>query len=181
MLYTMIVNIMRQDTIEDRRRSVAMLRRRRLSIRQIVRALEKEGKVNPEKNTPWTIGTIQKDLDFLRKQARREAMKDTLEHRSEILADYHELLRVAWQGMKYTEVRKILGDIRSMLGTDAPQVIIMEQTLQNMEDGVRRLGIEFANEPEIYERAVKALAGEAYAELMATDFAEDGAGEDYLN
>lgn len=145
--------------IEDRRREVAALRRRRLTMRQIQKALQEAGRVNPHTGTPWSLGVIKKDVDAIIAEAKAAAVRDITEHRAEILADYHELLRLAWAERRYEDARKVLKDMREMLGTDAPQVIVFEQMQEQMESALTALELEFMNEPATLERAYAALMG----------------------
>lgn len=153
-------NTSSQDIIEERRMYVAKLRRQgRLSYRQIAKYLEKEGKLNPHTQKAWSYVTIKKDLDTLKEQARAEAMQETVEHKAEILADYHELLNVAWQGKQFVEARNVLREMRALLGTDAPQVAVFEQMVKQMDSALDALEEEFKNEPDILQRAFSALMG----------------------
>lgn len=145
--------------VEDRRREVAALRRRRLTIRQIVKALADAGRVNPKTGTPWALGTIKKDLDALQAQYRAAAMRDVTEHKSEILADYDELMRIAWQERNHTELRHLLAAVRELLGTDAPQVLVIEQVTRIMDEALDRLEAEFRDDPTALARAHAALVG----------------------
>lgn len=144
---------------EERRRAVAALRRRRLTMRQIVEALARNGQVNPRTKKPWSLAQINKDIAFLQDAARAEAVKDVSEHKAEILADYHELLRLAWAEKRYDDVRRVLKDMRELLGTDAPQVIVFEQVQERMLEAVDAIEREFADDPALAERALRALMG----------------------
>lgn len=128
-------------------------------MRQIVDALAKSGNVNPRTKKPWSLGVIKKDIDALKEAARAEAIKDVSEHKAEILADYDELLRLAWREKRYEDVRKLLKDVRELLGTDAPQVIVFEQVQQVMTDAVEALEREFSDDPALLTRALDALMG----------------------
>lgn len=150
-----------QFITEERRREVAALRRRRLTMRQIAQALEDAGRVNPRTGRPWSLAIIGRDVQHITDQARAEAVRDISEHKAEILADYHELLRIAWSEREYDRVQRILGDLRSLLGTDAPQVIIFEQVTERMTAALDALEAEFRDEPALLERAWRALMGAA--------------------
>lgn len=155
----MALNTSEALIVEDRRREVAALRRRRLTIRQIVAALERAGRINPRTNKPWGLATIKGDIDALQEQARSEALREVSEHKAEILADYQELMRLAWTEKRYEDVRKILKDVRDMLGTDAPQVVIFEQVAERMTEALEALEREFRDDPSTLERAHRALMG----------------------
>lgn len=153
------VNTSRALIVEDRRREVAALRRRRLTMRQIEKALAEAGRTNPWTNKPWSLYVIKTDIDAITAEAKAQAIRDITEHRAEILADYHELLRLAWAERRYEDARKVLKDMREMLGTDAPQVIVFEQVQAQMENALIALETEFMHEPATLERAYAALMG----------------------
>lgn len=144
---------------EERRAVVASLRRQRLSMRRIVARLEEEGHLNPTTGSPWSIATIHRDIEMLQDAARAEAMKDITEHKAEILAEYQELISLAWSEKRYDDVRLNLKEVRALLGTDSPQVIVFEQVHARMVEALTALEAEFADEPAVLERAVNALVG----------------------
>ncbi len=158
----MALNQSQADIIEDRRREVAILRRRRLSYRQIARALEKAGRVNEQTGEAWSYYTIKNDLDALKELAKAESLKQTSEHKAEALEDYQELLRVHWNKADHEGVRKVWKDIRDLLGTDAPQVIVFEQVQKQMDAALDALEREFAHEPALLERTLNALMGQSH-------------------
>lgn len=145
--------------VYERRRRVAHLRRQRYSMRQIAEKLHEEGITHPFTGKPYSLRTVFGDIHWLQDTARDEAIKDISEHRTEILADYQELLSCAWRDHRYEDVRKVLKDIRELLGTDAPQVIVFEQIAQRMHEAVNALEQEFESEPGILNRAIDALMG----------------------
>lgn len=145
--------------MEDRRREVSALRRQRLSLRKIVDVLARNGRANPLSGKPWGLTTIKKDVDALTAAARAESMRDISEHKSEVLADYHELMRLGWIEKRYDDVRLLLKDVRALLGTDSPQVIVFEQVQARMVEALTALEGEFANDPTTLERAIGALMG----------------------
>lgn len=155
----MPLNTSHQLIADDRRREVAILRRRRLTVRQIVKALAEAGRVNPRTGKPWSVGIVQSDLQRLQDQARADALREVTEHKADMLADYRELLRLAWTKADHVEVRKLLADMRRLLGTDAPQVIVYEQVSQRMLAAVESLEREFAHDPATLDRALGALMG----------------------
>lgn len=144
---------------EDRRRQVAALRLRRLTVRQIVDALARAGQVNPRTGKPWSVGVVQNDITYMQDAARAAALRDVSEHKADMLAQYDELLRLAWAEKRYEHVRKILADLRRLLGTDAPQVIVYEQLQERMTAAVDALEREFADDTATRERALRALLG----------------------
>lgn len=115
--------------------------------------------MNPKTKRPWGLATIQADLDHLTEQARTAALRDISEHKAEVLDDYQELLRLAWVEKRYEDARRVLKDMRELLGTDAPKVIIFEQMQQRMMEAVENLEREFGDEPAVLDRALMALMG----------------------
>lgn len=108
-------------------------------------------------------------MNFLTEQARAEAVRNIAEHKAEILGDYQELLRLAWVEQRYEDARLLLGDIRKLLGVDSPTVIIFQEVQARMLEGIQRLELAFADQPEVLERAIQALVGELDIATIAVD------------
>lgn len=155
--------------VEDRRRQVAILRKHRLTLRQIVASLARLGFTNPQTGKPWSLKVVNDDVNFLTEQARAEAVRNIAEHKAEILGDYQELLRLAWVEQRYEDARLLLGDIRKLLGVDSPTVIIFQEVQARMLEGIQRLELAFADQPEVLERAIQALVGELDIATIAVD------------
>jgi hypothetical protein len=120
----MTLNNSQEAIIDNRRRLVASCRlRQKATVRQICVLLEQQGVVNPESGKAWTIGTIQGDIQFLRKQWREEAQKDIAEIRSKQFAEYEELKQEAWKQKDLNLVLTALRQESKLLGSDAPQNI----------------------------------------------------------
>jgi hypothetical protein len=158
----MALSTAQEDIAEERRRHVVVLRRQRLSHRAIARALERAGQVNPKTGKAWSDVTVMTDLAFIKEQNRLESLKETAEHKAEILADYQEILRRCWSTSppNLELALKTLAHMRELLGTDAPQVVVWEQMQERMTEALHNLEREFANEPELLHRAVNALVGQ---------------------
>jgi DNA-binding transcriptional MerR regulator len=148
-------------TITQRRRKVSSLRRAGLSVREIAQKLADQEipEVNPKTGSPWSFKLIASDIKALDTEARQLTIRDTLEHRCEIYAQYQDLLRLAWERLDFDTIAKALKALREMLGTDAPTVIVIEQLQQKMLEGIARLEKEFEHELDICERAINALVG----------------------
>ena len=82
--------------IDDRRRKVAALRLRKLSLREIEKKLAEEGVVNPNTGKPWGLGTIARDMEALEHQWRREAAADVAQLKALELAEINEVKRSCW-------------------------------------------------------------------------------------
>lgn len=145
--------------IEERRREVAALRRRGMTFRQIHKAMEIAGRQNEDNGQPWSLKTIFDDVTALQAAARAEAVKDISEHKAEVLAHYQELINLAWREKRYDDVRLVLKDVRALLGTDSPQVIVFEQVQARMVEALSSLEREFADDPATLDRALSALVG----------------------
>lgn len=144
---------------DERRARVAYYRRRGYTYDRIVEAMADDGFINPRTGKPWTRQAIYADAQFLREQARDAAMRDISEHRAELLDHLSELLHLAWKEQRYDDARKVIKDMREMLGTDAPQVIVFEQMQQRMTEAVASLERAFADDPATLQRALDALMG----------------------
>lgn len=156
----MSLNTSWEYVVENRRRKVARLRIRGLTMRQIVQALADSGNPedrNPKTGAPWSLKTIKTDIDAVIEAARAEAVKDISEHKARLLDELEELKRIAWSKERYSEIRQIVADMRAMLGTDSPKVIVFDQVQERMLEGIERLEAEFANDPDTRDRAIRAL------------------------
>lgn len=105
---------------DARRERVAALRLRGFSVREIISALAQEGVTNPETKKPFGIGTIARDLEYLKKEWQKNAARDIAEHRAEQLAELSELRKRNWELVDLAEVRNCLILEAKILGTPAP-------------------------------------------------------------
>lgn len=114
---------------EMRRRMVAQILVRRpgitqRAIQQMLAAPVSEGGLrNSRTGKPYSIYTINNDIQELRKQYRASAMQDTDEWVGRALAAYDQLEADAWAKGDRNFIRKIWLDRRSLLGLDAPKKI----------------------------------------------------------
>lgn len=145
----------------ERRRMVIHLRRQGLTTEEIVTRFEQDGITNPKTGRPWTNYTIYADMKLMMREAREEASREALYYRADILSQYQTLLQNAWKEtpIKVGTILRILGELRSMLGTDAPQVLVVSQVENQLRMALERLEVEFADEPALLERAVRAIVG----------------------
>lgn len=93
-----------QDAIDARREIVARLVARHLSQREIVAELERQGVLNPETDEPYSLFTINTDVQALRRQWRTAHAQTTAKHASALLAELREVRRTAWQGAAREDV-----------------------------------------------------------------------------
>jgi len=106
--------------IDHRRRAVAALRLRGLTVREIEEALAERGIVNEKGSKPWSRGVIQNDLTALGEEWQKAARASTDELKANILAELREARRAAWAAKRYDLVLRALEDERKLYGLDAP-------------------------------------------------------------
>ena len=111
----------------DRRKQLVaslLARNPRISRRQIRAALalplEQGGIRNPLTEEPYSLGTVQADIEELRGGWRLLREKSVEEWLEQELMMYEELQIQAWRNGDLSEVRRISEARRKMLGLDAP-------------------------------------------------------------
>lgn len=135
--------------IEARRLRVEQLLHRGLTVREIIKALSLQRIVNPRSGKPWSLGTIQNDIEVLQERWVEESLELRHKRKARIAAELKELKRKAWAGNDLDLVRKIIQDERAMFGLDDP--IELNVTGQNM--GQQQL-------PEEYQAIMELDEGE---------------------
>ena len=110
------------DLIYQRRQTVAKLRLRGMTVRQIVDALPRNNPpfLNPETGEPYTIGTIAGDLKALRKEWHKEASADTAAHKAREFAELQEVKQLAWSQKDGRLALRALETEMKLLGTFEP-------------------------------------------------------------
>ena len=111
------------EIIEHRREAVARLRLRGMSERTIADALPKMGVINPETDRPWGRTTIQRDLEAVSAEWRKNTQRDIAEHQAAQLATLNEVQAQAWTEKNLELVLKAHDRIAKLLGTNAPDNI----------------------------------------------------------
>lgn len=117
-----------RSLIEKRRDVVQREALRGKSTRQIevtfAKAVEKNsfaaaelGMVNPETGKAWDHTTISRDLTYLEKQWRDDALRDRAEYKMRELAELREHRRAAWQAGELAEVRLSIKTEMELMGT----------------------------------------------------------------
>lgn len=104
-----------------RRRRVAALRNRGLTIDEITEGLAKSGEINPETQTQWGRSTVQKDLLLLLEQDREVARREHGEWYAEQIARGEELWRAAWAAGDLPAAQRAWEGKNKLLGTNAPE------------------------------------------------------------
>lgn len=117
------------EVIAHRRERVAEYRLNHLTQREIVKALMEEGLKNPETREPWSLGTINADIQALRREWRNRAADKTDLLRGELVAELHKVRRVAWGGGVDEATMKtltgLLADPSAMVRAEALKAISM--------------------------------------------------------
>lgn len=119
----MTLNNGRDIRIGQRRQLVAglLLRNPMATQRQICDELEEQGFSNPDTGQPYSLGTINADVQALRDEWRERAADDFDSFRAVQLAELREHRRMAWSAKDLGEVRLGLALEMKLLGTEAPQ------------------------------------------------------------
>ena len=102
--------------VMQRRELVAELLLRKLTQREIVQALAQRGFYNPETGQAYTIGTINTDIKWLKREWRKQATETMEEHTAQIFAELQQVKRVAWAKGELAHVLKAINAERDMLG-----------------------------------------------------------------
>ena len=113
----------RQAMKDHRRRKVASLILRKRTQREIVDDLFKKGLLNPETGNPYSIGTINADVQALRKQWKEDAAKDMADAVGDHLAELGEVRRSAWGSLDYGAILRALGQEADIRGINSPTEI----------------------------------------------------------
>ena len=107
----------------NRRRSIVsqlLGRNPNLSQREICDLLA-EKYVNSDTSKPWSLGTVNSDVQALRARWREEAEANSEEVFARQLAEIREHRRAAWADKNLGEVRQSLSLEVRLTGTEAPQ------------------------------------------------------------
>ncbi|MFA6300294.1 MAG: hypothetical protein WC642_14085 [Nocardioides sp.] len=124
----------------DRKRKVASLRLRGFSLREIVKALEQGGVVNPETQKAWSQHQVYEDMLALKAEWQADAKRDYAEHMSEQLAEAREVDRAAWATKDLALVLKAMERMAKLLGLDAPDKLnVKTDVVESTAAGVAAL------------------------------------------
>src|SRR5678815_5397373 len=116
----MALNNAQDAIIDDRRRLVASLILRKRTQREIVYALTTQGHRNPLTGEPWSLATVNADVQALRRQWRKEARQDTAEHKTRQFAELNEVMKQGWVDNDLNAVLRAMKQQAELLGLDAP-------------------------------------------------------------
>lgn len=109
-----------QAIVDNRRRLVASLRLRGATQREIVNQLAISGNLNHKTGNPWSLNTINLDLQAIAAEWRAEAQRDIAEHKARQLAELTEVKRSAWSSKDLDVVLKAIKQESDILGTNEP-------------------------------------------------------------
>jgi len=143
------------DIRDQRRKLVAeiMVRRPRVTQRQIREALTSKGYLNPETGNPWSIGTINRDVEAIRQRARNQMDRSAREWRARELEMLRQLQADAWDEGDYRTVVSISKRRAKLLGLDEPE----------------ELDVDMGTDPETIETLLDALQPFPEARQAAAD------------
>lgn len=133
-----------ESDIRDRRRKLVakmMVRRPRITQRQIRQELTEKGFINPDTGEPWSIGTINRDVEAIRERARNQMDRHAREWRARELEMLRQLQADAWDEGNYRTVVSISKRRAKLLGLDEPE----------------ELDVDMGTDPETVETLLDAL------------------------
>jgi hypothetical protein len=105
-----------QAIIDLRRLRVASLVLRQVTQREIVELLPRYKITNPETDQPYSLGTINSDIQHLKAEWQAEARQKAGDHLGRILAEIQEVKREAWGQKDLRAVLAALGEEIDLLG-----------------------------------------------------------------
>jgi len=118
----MPLNKTKAERRAQRRRRVAQLlvRRPKITVREIRRALLKDGHYNPQTDEAWSVGTIQSDVEAVREEAREQMRESADEWRAKELQKLQQLEQEAWDKGDRQMVLRCMKRRHELLGLDEP-------------------------------------------------------------
>ena len=105
--------------IASRRERVAQLRLRGLTQRDIVEALARSDMVDPKTSKPYSLATINSDLQAIETDWRDSAARSVDERKAAQLAELAEVKRTAWTKEDMATVLKAIAQETELLQRDA--------------------------------------------------------------
>lgn len=103
-----------------RQHKVQQLVLRGMTQREIVTALEKQRIINPQTGKPWSLGTINADLQELEAQWEKSALEERSRKKAKVNQELQELKRAAWGEKNYSLVAELLKQERQLFNLDEP-------------------------------------------------------------
>lgn len=120
-----------QDVTAIRRQQIAtiLIRRPRVSQRQIQDALTKQGMTNPATGKAWSLGTVNNDIQHIREEAAERMRRDSDQWLAEELDKLEKLEQDAWDASDRRTVLACMQRRHKLLGLDAPDRIQQTSTI----------------------------------------------------
>jgi len=153
-----------QSDIRDRRRQLVaeiMVRRPRVTQRQLREALTEQGHINPETGEAWSLGTINRDVEVVREQAQERMSRSAEEWRAQELEMLQELQADAWKEGEYRTVIQVSKRRAKLLGLDEPEKIEAALSLgrsEEFQDALTDLMGALEDFPEARQAVARVLA-----------------------
>lgn len=110
----------REGLVQRRRTMVARLWARGLSQREIEEALAKVQDLRNPQGKPYSIATVNRDIQVIRLEMQQQYAADYFAHASEMLAQYREVRREAWRNGDLDAVLKACAAECKLMGLDRP-------------------------------------------------------------
>jgi hypothetical protein len=114
--------------IDYRRQQVAQLRLRGCTQREIVEELASSTVRNHETGEPWSLSTINRDLEVLESEWREQASQAIQAHRARLLAELREVRRIAWSKGNLDVVLRGIKQETDLLGVAVPPTFHLHHT-----------------------------------------------------
>lgn len=109
-----------QALIAHRRLQVEKLTLRGLSQREILRVFEQQRIVNPQTGDPWSLATINGDVQALETQWDTAAIELKRKQKARVAAELREAKKVAWADRDFRLVRDLLKDEAALFNLSDP-------------------------------------------------------------
>jgi hypothetical protein len=113
--------------IADRRKAVAELRLRGLTLTEIVKQLPELGIKNGKTNKPWGFATIFRDAEEVEFEWKKHAIQSLETHKAQILAELRAVKAAAWAENKLGIVLNAIDKEVRILGLNSPEMIALVQ------------------------------------------------------
>lgn len=106
--------------VANRRLKVQQLTLRGLSQREILQVFQQQRIVNPQSGKPWSLGTINGDIQALEAQWDAAAMELKRKQKARVAAEIREAKKAAWGDRDVRLVRDLLKDEAALFNLADP-------------------------------------------------------------
>lgn len=124
-----------EGVMERRRTMVSGLLLRGLTQREIQTALAGKGGIRNGDNKPWSIATVNRDVQAVKLAWQREYASDYNTHVARMMAEYREIRRQAWRDKALDIVLKCCILECKLLGLDRPDRLEIEWRKEAQDAG----------------------------------------------